>query len=84
MSAQDFTEDQRRYLEGFVSGVQARRAAQGLKPLGSEGGASAQPARPDNANPRSRTITSFIFQPPMLNHVIRPSGTHRLEEAAGV
>ena len=46
MSAQDFTEDQRRYLEGFVSGVQARRAAQGLKPLGAEGG-PAQPAGPD-------------------------------------
>ena len=48
MSAQDFTEEQRRYLEGFVSGVQARRAAQGLKPLGTEGGAgAAQPAGPD-------------------------------------
>ena len=46
MSAQDFTEEQRRYLEGFVSGVQARRAAQGLKPLAAEGGA-AQPAGPD-------------------------------------
>ena len=46
MSAQDFTEDQRRYLEGFVSGVQARRAAQGLKPLGAEGG-PVQPAGPD-------------------------------------
>jgi ferredoxin-nitrite reductase len=46
MSAQEFTEDQRRYLEGFVSGVQARRAAQGLKPLGAEGGA-AQPSGPD-------------------------------------
>jgi len=47
MSAQDFTEEQRRYLEGFVSGVQARRAAQGLKPLGTEGGGAAQPAGPD-------------------------------------
>ena len=47
MSAQDFTEEQRRYLEGFVSGVQARRAAQGLKPLGAEGGGAAQPAGPD-------------------------------------
>lgn len=46
MSAQEFTEDQRRYLEGFVSGVQARRAAQGLKPLGAEGGPG-QPAGPD-------------------------------------
>jgi ferredoxin-nitrite reductase len=46
MSAQDFTEDQRRYLEGFVSGVQARRAAQGLKPLWTEGG-SVAPSGPD-------------------------------------
>lgn len=46
MSAQEFTEDQRRYLEGFVSGVQSRRAAQGLKPLGAEGG-PAQPSGPD-------------------------------------
>jgi ferredoxin-nitrite reductase len=48
MSAQDFTEEQRRYLEGFVAGVQARRASQGLKPLGGEGGARAsEPAGPD-------------------------------------
>ena len=47
MSAQHFSEEQRRYLEGFVAGVQARRAAQGLKPLGSEGGGAAQPAGPD-------------------------------------
>ncbi|HUC46723.1 MAG TPA: NirA family protein [Hyphomicrobiaceae bacterium] len=46
MSAQDFSEEQRRYLEGFVSGVQARRAAQGLKPLGADGGA-APPTGPD-------------------------------------
>lgn len=47
MSAQDFTEDQRRYLEGFVSGVQARRAAQGLKPLGGEAGPATPAAGPD-------------------------------------
>ncbi|MGE3064098.1 MAG: NirA family protein [Hyphomicrobiaceae bacterium] len=47
MSAQDFTDEQRRYLEGFVSGIQARRAAQGLKPLGTEGGGAAAPAGPD-------------------------------------
>jgi ferredoxin-nitrite reductase len=48
MSAQDFTDEQRRYLEGFVAGVQARRASQGLKPLGNEGGAgSAAPSGPD-------------------------------------
>jgi ferredoxin-nitrite reductase len=48
MSAQDFSEEQRRYLEGFVSGVQARRASQGLKPLGTEGGSAvATPGGPD-------------------------------------
>jgi ferredoxin-nitrite reductase len=46
MSAQDFTEEQRRYLEGFVSGMQARRAAQGLQPLAGAG-VSAQPSGPD-------------------------------------
>ena len=46
MSAQDFTEEQRRYLEGFAAGVQARRAAQGLKPLGGSGGPAA-PSGPD-------------------------------------
>ena len=48
MGAQDFSEDQRRYLEGFVSGVQAGRVAQGLKPLGALGGnGAAEPTGPD-------------------------------------
>ncbi len=47
MGAQDFSEDQRRYLEGFVSGVQAGRVAQGLKPLGALGGGAAEPSGPD-------------------------------------
>lgn len=46
MSGQDFTDEQRRYLEGFASGMQARRAAQGLKPLEGTGG-SAAPSGPD-------------------------------------
>lgn len=46
MSAQDFTDEQRRYLEGFVSGMQARRAAQGLQPLAGTGGTAA-PFGPD-------------------------------------
>ncbi|MFM9850868.1 MAG: NirA family protein [Hyphomicrobiaceae bacterium] len=46
MSAQDFTDEQRRYLEGFVSGMQARRAAQGLQPLAGAGGPAA-PSGPD-------------------------------------
>lgn len=48
MSAQDFSDEQKRYLEGFVSGVQASRAAAGLKPLGGVGGGGAlQPMGPD-------------------------------------
>ncbi len=51
MSGQDFTEEQRRYLEGFVSGVQAGRVAQGLKPLGAlAGGGPAEPSGPDAAH----------------------------------
>jgi ferredoxin-nitrite reductase len=34
----DFSPEQKRYLEGYVSGVQASRAARGLKPLGSGNG----------------------------------------------
>ena len=47
MSAQDFTDEQRRYLEGFVSGVQAGRTANGLKPLGAFGAGQAEPTGPD-------------------------------------
>lgn len=50
MGAQDFSDDQKRYLEGFVSGVQASRAAAGLKPLGGIGGGAggaAQSMGPD-------------------------------------
>jgi ferredoxin-nitrite reductase len=47
MSAQDFSDEQKRYLEGFVSGVQASRAAAGLKPLAGVGGGAAEPAGPD-------------------------------------
>jgi len=41
MSGGDFSSDQKRYLEGFVSGVQAARAARGLAPLA---GREAMPA----------------------------------------
>ncbi len=50
MSGQDFTDEQKRYLEGFVSGVEASRAAAGLKPLaglGAGAGAPGAPAGPD-------------------------------------
>lgn len=46
MTAESFTEEQKRYLEGFVSGLQTSRAAAGLKPLGGVGGA-AEPVGPD-------------------------------------
>ena len=39
----DFTPDQKRYLEGFVSGLQAARAAKGTPP----GEAAAKPTGPD-------------------------------------
>jgi ferredoxin-nitrite reductase len=47
MSGQDFSDEQKRYLEGFVSGVQASRAAAGLKPLSGVGGGAVEPAGPD-------------------------------------
>lgn len=52
MSVQDFSDEQRRYLEGFVSGVQAGRTARGMKPLGGigGGGAGAEPTGPDAAH----------------------------------
>jgi ferredoxin-nitrite reductase len=46
MSGQDFTDDQKRYLEGFVSGVQASRVAAGLKPISGVAGTAAS-AGPD-------------------------------------
>ncbi len=61
MSATDTKTDelsgeQKRYLEGFVSGLQAKRAAQGLKPLG-EGSASAELVGPDAAHLKAQTAT---------------------------
>ncbi len=47
MSGEDFSGDQRRYLEGFVSGVQAGRVAHGLKPIGGLVGGPAEPNGPD-------------------------------------
>lgn len=42
MSAQDFSDEQKRYLEGFVSGVQASRVAAGLKPISGMTGTAEQ------------------------------------------
>jgi len=47
----DFTPDQKRYLEGFVSGLQAARVARGLAPVGSApAGASRGQGGPDAAH----------------------------------
>lgn len=49
--AADFTPEQKRYLEGYLSGVQASRLSRGLKPLGPDnaggnGAAASSPAPP--------------------------------------
>lgn len=43
MSNPEFTEDQKKYLEGFVSGTNAARSAQGLVPLGAGGRGAVAP-----------------------------------------
>jgi ferredoxin-nitrite reductase len=57
----DFTPDQKRYLEGFVSGMQSARTARGLGPLGGvPGGAPAKPSGPDreHAEAQAQTIAA--------------------------
>ena len=57
----DFTPDQKRYLEGFVSGMQSARTARGLGPLGgAAGSAPAKPAGPDreHAQAQARTVAA--------------------------
>lgn len=56
----DFTPDQKRYLEGFTSGLQSARAARGLGPLGGAGGGSAAPSGPDkeHAEAQARTVAA--------------------------
>lgn len=51
-----FSGEQKSYLEGLISGVQAKRAAQGLKPLG-EGGGAGEPVGPDAAHLKAQTKT---------------------------
>lgn len=50
----EFSTEQKRYLEGFVSGVQAGRAARGLKPIGAGDAAPAEPIGPDAAHLRAQ------------------------------
>ncbi len=57
----DFTPDQKRYLEGFVSGMQSARTARGLGPLGgAPGSAPAKPSGPDreHAEAQARTVAA--------------------------
>jgi len=47
----DFTIEQKRYLEGFVSGSQAGRTARGMRPIGrSDGGGASEAIGPDAAH----------------------------------
>jgi ferredoxin-nitrite reductase len=43
----DFTPEQKRYLEGFMSGMQSARTARGLGPLGGGAAQAAAPSGPD-------------------------------------
>jgi ferredoxin-nitrite reductase len=58
----DFNPDQKRYLEGFMSGMQSARAARGLGPLGGApgGGGSVAPPGPDkeHAQAQGRTVAT--------------------------
>ena len=57
----DFTPDQKRYLEGFMSGLQSARTARGLGPLGgAPGSAPAKPDGPDkeHAEAQARTVAA--------------------------
>lgn len=60
--SEDFTPDQKRYLEGFMSGMQSARTARGLAPLGGATGAggSAAPSGPDkeHAQAQARTVAA--------------------------
>ncbi len=57
MSA-DFTIEQKRYLEGLVTGIQTGRAARGLKPLGADGAAPAgEPSGPDAIHVKAQDRT---------------------------
>ena len=50
MGDREFSDEQKRYLEGFVSGVHASRVAAGLKPLAGVAGNAAARTGPDAAH----------------------------------
>jgi len=54
--ADTFSGEQKNYLEGLVSGLQAKRAAQGLKPLG-EGSGAGEPVGPDAPHLKAQAKT---------------------------
>jgi ferredoxin-nitrite reductase len=54
----DFSPEQKRYLEGFMSGLQSARAARGLGPLGGAGSAgNAAPSGPDKEHAQAQAKT---------------------------
>jgi ferredoxin-nitrite reductase len=58
VSGDDFNPEQRRYLEGFVSGLQSARAARGLGPLGGSGvGGAGEPTGPDAEHLKAQAAT---------------------------
>ncbi|MDP3257088.1 NirA family protein [Bosea sp. (in: a-proteobacteria)] len=56
----DFTPEQKRYLEGFMSGMQSARTARGLGPLGGGATPAAAPSGPDREHleAQARTVAA--------------------------
>lgn len=59
MSAEPFNEEQKRYLEGFVSGLQTSRAAAGLKPLGARPAQAVEPGGGSSDQPHLDAMARF-------------------------
>lgn len=58
MTIESFSDEQKRYIEGFVSGLQTSRAAAGLKPLGGIGSnAAGEPPGPDAVHLKAMAMT---------------------------
>lgn len=53
----EFDPAQKRYLEGFMTGLQSARAARGLGPLGGAGSRSAAPSGPEKAHMEAQDRT---------------------------
>src|SRR5262245_44193427 len=65
MDDRDFSDEQKRYLEGFVSGLEAARTAAGLKPLAGGGTSPANASGPDAAH--LAAMARFEAQGPRLS-----------------